>query len=209
MPLDLTRRSVAVAPELLGCLLTSRTPDGEVTVALTEVEAYEGADDPASHAFRGSTRRNAVMFGPAGHAYVYRSHGIHWCLNVVTGPDGVASAVLLRAGQVVDGQDLARSRRGADVAERALARGPGNLARALGLTGEDDGTPLDGPRLLLAPAPSPPSEVTSGPRVGVTLAADVPWRWWVAGEPSVSAYRRSPRAVPVGASGSDTLPACR
>lgn len=209
MPLDLTRRSVAVAPDLLGCLLTSRTPDGEVTVALTEVEAYEGVDDPASHAFRGPTPRNAVMFGPAGHAYVYRSHGLHWCLNVVTGPDGVASAVLLRAGRVVDGADLARSRRGAQVAERSLARGPGNLARALGLTGEDDGTSLAGPRLLLAPPSAPPGDVTCGPRVGVTLAPDVPWRWWVVGDPTVSAYRRSPRAVPSASPASDNLPACR
>lgn len=191
---DLTRPAHEVAPDLLGCLLTSSGPDGVVTVALTEVEAYSGSEDPASHAFRGRTPRNAVMFGPAGRAYVYRSHGLHWCLNVVTGPEGVASAVLLRAGRVVEGRDVARARRGPGIVERALARGPGCLAQALGLTGADDGARLDGPRLLLSPAPSPVGAIVSGPRVGVTQAPDVALRWWVAGDRTVSTYRRSPRA---------------
>lgn len=200
MSLDLARDSTEVAPDLLGCRLTSTTPDGAVTLVLTEVEAYAGESDPASHAFRGRTPRNAVMFGPAGHAYVYRSHGLHWCLNLVTGEPGTANAVLLRAGRVVDGVDLARSRRGAQVVDRNLARGPGNLARALGVTGEDDGTSvLDGPRLRLFPATAPAGSIVAGPRVGVTLAPDDPWRWWVRDDPSVSAYRRSPRALPAPA----------
>lgn len=192
---DLSRPSWEVAPDLLGCRLTCPGPDGEVTIVLTEVEAYEGALDPASHAHRGETPRNAVMFGEAGHAYVYRSHGIHWCLNVVTGTPGTASAVLLRAGRVVRGEDLARTRRGPEVALRALARGPGNLGRALGVHGADTGTDLvDGDRLRLSLTAEPVGQVLAGPRVGVSLAADVPWRFWVAGEPTVSAYRRSPRA---------------
>ncbi|GGD31063.1 DNA-3-methyladenine glycosylase [Nocardioides daphniae] len=198
---DLARPAPVVAPELLGCRLTSHSPDGDVTLVLTEVEAYEGAVDPASHAHRGETPRNAVMFGPAGHAYVYRSHGLHWCLNVVTGTPGAASAVLLRAGRVVDGELLARTRRGAHVAHRSLARGPGNLGQALGITGDDTGSHLlEGPRLRLQLTPDPDevrAEVLSGPRVGVSRAADLPWRFWWAGEPTVSAYRRSPRATAV------------
>lgn len=210
MHLDLSQDSTVVAPALLGSRLTSTSADGSVTVVVTEVEAYAGEDDPASHAFRGRTARNAVMFGPAGHAYVYRSHGLHWCVNLVTGPDGTANAVLLRAGRVVDGVDLARHRRGPRAPARNLARGPGNLAQALGITGEDDGASvLDGARLRLAAPDDEVGEVVAGPRVGVTLAPDVPWRWWIAGDPTVSAYRRSPRAVPRGAVVSDTLPACR
>lgn len=185
-----------MAPALLGACLRHTTPEGTVTVALTEVEAYEGESDPASHAFRGPTPRTRVMFGPAGHAYVYRSHGIHWCINVVTGSEGTASAVLLRAGEVVEGIDLARTRRGDHVSDRALARGPGCLAKALGVDGRHDGTDLlAGGMLTLSPAQGEqPARVTSGPRVGVTQAADVPWRWWVDSHPTVSAYRRSPRA---------------
>ena len=193
----LSRPAPEVAPDLLGCLLTSTTPEGDVTVVLTEVEAYEGEVDPASHAYRGETPRNAVMFGPAGHVYVYRSHGIHWCLNVVTGTPGTASAVLLRAGRVVEGVDLARSRRGAHLPLQALARGPGNLGKALGITGEANGSDLvHGERLRLAPGAEPVGSIVAGPRVGVSLAAEVPWRWRCEGDPSVSAYRRSPRALP-------------
>lgn len=195
------RPSYEVAPDLIGCRFTSHTPDGVVTVQLTEVEAYEGEVDPASHAYRGETARNAVMFGPAGHLYVYRSHGIHWCINIVTGTPGTASAVLLRAGRIVEGEELARTRRGEHVATRTLARGPGNLAKALGVSGADDRTSLtEGDRfeLHIGPTPSSPTPsgtVISGPRVGVTLAADVPWRWSLDGDPTVSAYRRSPRAT--------------
>ena len=133
---DLTRRALEVAPGLVGCVLTVRG----VAVRIVEVEAYEGADDPASHAWRGPTARNAVMFGPAGHVYVYTMHG-HACMNLVCGPAGVASAVLLRAGEVVAGLEEARSRR-PGVRDAWLARGPGNLCRALGVTRADDGAEL-------------------------------------------------------------------
>ena len=193
----LERPSWEVAPDLLGCLLTSTSPEGDVTIELTEVEAYDGEDDPASHAFRGPNSRNAVMFGEAGHAYVYRSHGIHWCLNVVTGTAGAASGVLLRAGRVVTGEELARRRRGAGVANRSLARGPGCLGQALDITLTHSGTDLFGGGLLSLTPGRPSGQVSHGPRVGVTLAPDVAWRWWVTGDPTVSAYRRSPRAVAV------------
>lgn len=198
-PLDAARA-------LLGAVLTHVDEDGvAVAVRICETEAYAGPRDPASHAFRGPTPRNAVMFGPAGRLYVYRSHGLHWCCNVTTG-DGQAGAVLLRAGEVVDGVAVARERRrsaaGAVPPDVRLARGPGNLGQALGLHGEHDGAPLDGTPcpgrggVLLEPpaSPLPPGAVTAGPRVGVSWAADLPWRLWVAGHPAVSAYRRSPRA---------------
>lgn len=195
--LDLHAPSPDVARALLGATLTVRSPEGVVTLVLTETEAYAGAEDPASHAYRGPTRRNAVMFGPAGVLYVYRSHGLHWCANVTTGPDGAASAVLLRAGRVAEGVEAARSRRGAAVGDHRLARGPGNLAQALGLTGADDGVRLDGPRLLLRARVGDEPAVATGPRVGISVAADVPWRFWVAGDPTVTPYRRSARAPAV------------
>jgi DNA-3-methyladenine glycosylase len=180
---------------LLGCLLTA----GGVTVRLTEVEAYAGlGEDAASHAHRGRTARNAVMFGPPGYAYVYFTYGRHWCINVVCGPPGTASAVLLRAGSIVDGVDAARARRPRVHQDRDLARGPARLTSALGIDRAADGTPLldgSGPaRLRPAPAPVPDDLVVSGPRVGVTGEAERPWRFWLAGDPTVSAYRRhSPR----------------
>ena len=179
-----------VAPLLLGAHLVSQVAPGRVVVRITEVEAYAGASDPGSHAFRGRTPRTAVMFGPAGFAYVYLSYGMHWCLNVVTGPVGTASAVLLRAGHVVAGLDTARRRRG-DGPDRDLCRGPARLTRALGLTGDHGGLDLLDPaaplRLELA---SPPSAWSSGPRVGVAGdGALTPWRFWLAGDPTVSAYR--------------------
>ncbi|HWG93266.1 MAG TPA: DNA-3-methyladenine glycosylase [Mycobacteriales bacterium] len=177
-----------VAPALLGAHLRG----GGVTVRLTEVEAYAGESDPGSHAFRGRTPRTAVMFGPAGHAYVYFTYGMHWCVNVVTGPDGTASAVLLRAGEVVEGLDAARERR-PGVRDRDLCRGPARLTRALGVTGELDGTDVlapASPLQLLAGDPVAPSRVRTGPRVGVAGAgAPTPWRFWVDGEPTVSPYR--------------------
>lgn len=192
----LARAAVELAPRLLGWRLTHRSPDGPVSVLLTEVEAYEGEQDPASHAYRGPTDRNRVMFGEAGHLYVYRSHGLHWCCNVVTGTPGHASALLLRAGRVVEGVELATARRAGVVFDR-LARGPGCLTQALGIDGDHDGTDLlTSPRLELA-APDPGRTdlvVRSGPRVGVSRAAEEPWRFWVDGDPTVSAYRRSPRA---------------
>jgi DNA-3-methyladenine glycosylase len=182
-----------VAPQLLGWSLTHETPEGTVTVRLTEVEAYAGAADPASHAFRGPTPRTEVMFGPAGRLYVYRSYGVHWAMNVVTGPAGEASAVLLRAGEVVDGVALARQRRGERTTDPGLARGPGNLAQALGVVGLDTGTDLLTATHLRLRAGLPVGPIAAGDRVGVTQAHDVPWRFWVAGDPTVSAYRRSPR----------------
>ncbi len=174
-----------VAPRLLGASLTHAS----VTVRLTEVEAYAGSDDPGSHASRGPTPRTRVMFGPPGRLYAYFSYGMHVCANVVTGREGTASAVLLRAGEVVDGVDLARERR-ATTRERDLARGPANLCRALGIGLDLDGTDLSrGPvRLVLAAAPEP-GRVSTGPRVGLRGAPDRPWRFWLTGEPTVSAYR--------------------
>lgn len=180
---------------LLGCLLVHDTPDGTVVARLVETEAYYGTTDPASHAWRGPTERTAVMFGPPGRLYVYRSHGLHWCANVVTGTDGHASAVLLRAAVVVEGASTARARRG-DVVDQQLARGPGNLCRALGITDAVAGTDLlSGGPLRLVAGPAVAGPVTVGPRVGVSRAADRPLRFWLAGEPAVSAYRRSTRAV--------------
>jgi DNA-3-methyladenine glycosylase len=164
-----------------------------VTVVLTEVEAYGGVEDPASHAYT-RTPRSEIMYGPPARLYVYRSYGIHHCANVVTGPTEIAAAVLLRSGRVVDGFGLARARRG-DVPDVRLARGPGNLAQALGITLADLGTVVlapEAPVRLGERVESP--EIAAGPRVGVSRAADVPWRLWVAGDPTVSAYRRSPRA---------------
>ncbi|MGV9857699.1 DNA-3-methyladenine glycosylase [Gordonia sp. NPDC003425] len=172
-----------------------------VTVRITEVEAYAGPDDPASHAFT-RTARSDIMYGPADRLYVYRIHG-HHCANVVSGPDGEASAVLLRAGAVTDGLELARRRRGTHVLDEHLARGPGNLCAALGITMNDLGVDLDGPssvRLLPVDLPTPglttpaPPLVSEGPRVGVRRAADRPWRFWITGDRSVSAFRRHPRA---------------
>lgn len=184
--IDLTRRALEVAPELLGCVLRVRG----VGVRLTEVEAYEGADDPASHAYRGLSARNEVMFGPSGHLYVYTMHG-HHCANVVCGPDGVASAVLLRAGEVVEGIELARERR-PGVRDEWLARGPGNLCRALGVTLADRGASLLSGELGLRPGP-PLDAVRVGVRVNVSRAFDRPWRFWL-DSPSVSAAKLHPNA---------------
>jgi len=138
----LGRPAQEVAPDLLGCVFEHETADGLVAVALTEVEAYAGEVDPASHAYRGRTVRNAVMFGPAGHAYVYFTYGMHFCVNVVCMPPGTASAVLLRAGQVIAGEELARARRGPASTPRDLARGPARLCQALGIDRRLDGADL-------------------------------------------------------------------
>ena len=214
-----------VAPWLLGCVLTH---DG-VAVRLTEVEAYAGTDDPGSHAYRGRTTRTAVMFGPPGHLYVYLSHGLHTCANIVTGPAGTASAVLLRAGEVVDGAALARTRRerarSGPVRDHELARGPGNLGRALGLDREHDGIDVcrrTSPVVLHAPSTRagggergparrvPTQGLRTGPRVGVSgeggSGERYPWRFWLPDEPTVSAYRAAasrrdaPRRTPTSAS---------
>ena len=192
------RPSVQVAPDLLGCVLEHETEAGLVAVELTEVEAYAGQADPASHAYRGKTARNAVMFGPPGHAYVYFTYGMYFCVNLVCLPEGTASAVLLRAGTVIEGEDLARARRSrgaAVVAPRDLARGPGRLCQALGidksLNGADvcvAGSPLR-VRWPDARTTDRSAKIRSGPRVGIVHAAEVPWRFWLEGEPSVSVYR--------------------
>lgn len=186
------RPALVVAPELLGCLLTH---DG-VTVRLTEVEAYAGEGaDPGSHAFRGRTPRTEVMFGEAGHLYVYFSYGMHWCANAVCGEEGVAQAVLLRAGEVVAGHDVAATRR-AGLPERDWARGPARLTRTLAIDRAHDGIDVcdGGPVRFDAPSePVDPARVRTGPRVGVSgLGGDgtaYPYRFWIEGEPSVSAYR--------------------
>jgi DNA-3-methyladenine glycosylase len=189
--------ALAVARDLLGRVIEARSAAGTVAVRLTEVEAYGGEADPASHAFRGRTARNAVMFGPAGHLYVYFVYGMHWCANVVCGGDGVASAVLLRAGEVVRGVELARARRPAARSERELARGPARLTGALGVAAALNGVDLcapGSPVRLLVGAPVADGAVRTGPRVGVVAAGDRPWRLWVADDPTVSTYRpRVPR----------------
>ncbi len=183
---DLAGPAEDVAPLLLNATIR----DDEVAVRIVEVEAYAGAGDPASHAFRGPGVRNAVMFGPPGRAYVYLSHGIHLCLNVVCHPEGVGGGILLRAGEVVEGVEVARERRGG---QRHLARGPGRLGQALAVTMADSGTDLRAGRLRLEPG-SPVTAVAHGPRVGVSKAADRQWRFWLEGDPFVSDYRRSKRA---------------
>ncbi len=195
---DLAHPAEEVAPKLLGAMLTHETPEGTVSVNITETEAYSGTADPASHAYRGRTPRNAVMFGPAGHLYVYRSHGLHWCANIVTGADGIASAVLIRAGRVIEGEDLARTRRGAKIESPRLARGPGNFCQALGITAEHNGTDLlAGASVTLSEGePVPAALIRVGPRVGVSRAHDWQHRFCLAGDPTVSAYRLSPRAKP-------------
>jgi DNA-3-methyladenine glycosylase len=185
------------ARELLGWHIVANG----VSVRLTEVEAYRGADDAASHAYRGRTPRNAVMFGPAGHLYVYFTYGMHWCLNVTMGADGEAAAVLLRAGEVVDGLDAARARRPRVPLDRDLARGPARLAATLGLDGAANGLDLFDSRVRLEPRSEPVQRIEAGPRVGVSKEKERPWRFWVAGEPTVSQYRphvpkrRATRAV--------------
>jgi DNA-3-methyladenine glycosylase len=207
------RSSVQVAPDLLGCVLEHETAAGLVAVELTEVEAYAGQADPASHAYHGRTRRNAVMFGPPGHAYVYFTYGMHFCVNLVCLPEGSASAVLLRAGRVIEGEDLARARRTgrrgrADTSEpgvldrpvlpsRDLARGPARLCQALAIDRSLDGADVCAVNSVLRvrwPDPrttrrSGENRIASGPRVGIASAAGVPWRFWIEGDPTVSPYR--------------------
>lgn len=196
--MDLAHPAEEVAPKLLGAILTHETPEGTVSITITETEAYSGSADPASHAYRGRTPRNAVMFGPAGHLYVYRSHGLHWCANIVTGADGIATAVLIRAGRVIEGEELARERRGGKVESPRLARGPGNFCQALGITAEHNGTDLlTGASVALSEGePVPAAHIRVGPRVGVSKAHDWQHRFYLAGDPTVSAYRLSPRAKP-------------
>ena len=176
-----------VAPELLGATLVVNGVGGTIV----EVEAYDH-EDPAAHGYRGLTARNASMFGPPGHAYVYRSYGIHWCLNLVCEEQGSASAVLVRALEPLEQIELMRERRGLEDV-RLLCAGPGRLCQALGVTREHDGLPLDEPPFELRPRTSDPTVVT-GPRIGITQAADRPWRYGVAGSPFLSRPFRAPGA---------------
>ncbi|MCY1159201.1 MAG: DNA-3-methyladenine glycosylase [Citricoccus sp.] len=211
MPGDLTvleRGGLRAAPLLLGSTLTVARGGTVVGVRLTEVEAYEGQRDPGSHAYRGPSPRNATMFGPAGHVYVYFTYGMHWCMNIVCGTEGTSSAVLLRAGEVTVGLDAAVARRGAPAGPR-LASGPARLAQALGIGAGDDGSVL-----LSGPGPEDHAEqapdgiwlsgirsrrrpgTLTGPRTGVSGPGggpEFPWRFWLPDEPSVSPYRPAVR----------------
>jgi DNA-3-methyladenine glycosylase len=191
---SLERPVLEVAPSLLGATLVRNTPAGPIELRITEVEAYAGELDPGSHAFRGRTARNAVMFGPAGHAYVYFTYGMWHCLNVVCGPEGRASGVLLRAGRVLKGAEAARRRRNSARNDNELAKGPARLATALdvdrSLNGTDLCTDALGPLTLLPGSPPRSGLVRSGPRTGVGGdGAHRPWRFWIAADPTVSPYR--------------------
>jgi DNA-3-methyladenine glycosylase len=215
---DLEALPLEIAPRLLGALLTTQVEGELVVVRLTEVEAYHGlgtgaVPDPGSHARAGQTARNATMWGEPGHLYVYLSHGIHSCVNVVCGPDGVAGGVLLRAGEIVEGQDVAVRRRPRAQTARDLARGPGRLGQALGLRhpahdGIDaivggGGVAAEGEVVALGPERAgararldlpraAAASISAGPRVGVAGVAgthEFPWRFWIAGDPTVSSFR--------------------
>lgn len=193
-----------IAPRLLGGILTVCVDEQTVALRITEVEAYHGkgtgpVPDPGSHARMGYTKRNATMWGEPGHLYVYLSHGIHSCANVVCGPEGEAGGILLRAGEVIEGVDIARGRRPAARADRDLARGPGRLGDAMGLRhalhdGIDvvAGTPFGGAISGLQLRDEPLPDVASGPRVGIAGVAGTdafPWRFWVPGDRTVSPFR--------------------
>ncbi|MFE7430372.1 DNA-3-methyladenine glycosylase [Streptomyces sp. NPDC014735] len=183
-----------VAPDLLGRILVRTTPDGPIELRLTEVEAYAGEADPGSHAFRGRTPRNSVMYGPPGHAYVYFTYGMWHCLNLVCGPEGRAGGVLLRAGEIQVGAELTRVRRTSARSDKELAKGPARLATALDIDRALDGTDAiahPGNALhLLHGTPPPRDRVRNGPRTGVGGdGATHPWRFWIDGDPTVSPYR--------------------
>jgi DNA-3-methyladenine glycosylase len=225
-----SRPSTEVAPDLLGCVLWHDSPEGLVAVRLVEVEAYQGAHDPASHAYRGRTARNAVMFGPPGHMYVYFTYGMHFCANLVCQPPGLPEAVLLRAGEVVAGSELAAQRRagengrapasgrrgnGRTLRAVDLARGPARLCQALDIDRRLDGADVCKPGSPMGIGPAWPADsdaagpavISTGPRVGIRQAADRPWRYWLAGDGHVSLYRplkpRAPRPKPVTGGGAE------
>ncbi len=182
------RDPVDVAPQLLNKVLVH----GERSGRIVEVEAYRGADDPASHAFRGLTKRNAIMFGPPGYLYVYFTYGMHWCANTVCGPPGVGDAVLLRALAPLTGLDAMRALRPRARVERDLTSGPARLCQALGITGGSDGADLvggDRDLVIVDDGVAPPARPGVSGRVGVTHASELPWRWWVPGDGNVSRAR--------------------
>jgi DNA-3-methyladenine glycosylase len=211
----LDRSAPEVAPALLGCVLEHESAEGLVAVELTEVEAYAGGVDPASHAYRGRTARNAVMYGPPGYAYVYFTYGMHFCVNVICMPEGTAEGILLRAGRIVEGKELARDRRtrhrpgaaapGA-ISARDLARGPARLCQALAIDRTQNGADLCDPASPLrlrrndsragqdnrddtSVSKDGQPEISVGPRVGVSAGADTNWRFWLTNDPTVSVYR--------------------
>lgn len=192
------RDSVELAPLLLGAVLAYDSDEGRVAVRLSEVEAYRGVgEDPGSHAFRGKTRRNAVMFGEAAHLYAYFTYGMHTCLNVVAGRSGESAGVLLRGGTVVEGLELARARR-PGASDRDLARGPARLAVAMGVPLSAGGSDLLAPPFALE-VPTEPIVAAQGPRTGISGAgggAAFPWRFWIPDDPGVSPYRRHARSHP-------------
>lgn len=185
--IDFAQPADVVAPQLLGCVITHNG----VSIRLTEVEAYAGAQDPAAHTYRGKTARNAAMFGPPGRLYVYFSYGIHYNGNIVCAPEGDGQGCLMRAGEVIEGEELARERR--QRPDRALipfdnlARGPGNLGQALGLTLPDNGTEAQ----LTMREQEP--EWVAGPRIGISKNSDAPWRFWIPGDKTVSSPRGYPK----------------
>lgn len=190
------RPVLEVARDLLGRVLVRSTELGAIELRLTEVEAYAGPADPGSHAYRGRTDRNAVMFGPPGHAYVYFTYGMWHCMNIVCGPAGTASGVLLRAGEITAGADLARKRRTTSRRPADLAQGPARLATALDIDRELNGAdlcpadPSASPLRVLAGRPPAPEDIRNGPRTGVGGdGAEHPWRYWIAGDHTVSPYR--------------------
>ncbi|MEP7160944.1 MAG: DNA-3-methyladenine glycosylase [Dermatophilaceae bacterium] len=188
----MARTVLQVAPDLLGRIFSY----GGVALRITEVEAYDGENDPASHAYRGRTARTAVMFGPPGHLYVYFTYGMHFCANVVTGREGVASAVLLRAGEVVGGREIAAARR-PGIRPRDWARGPARLTRTMGLKREENGLDVctgdAGTAFAAGDEDVDPTRIRTGPRVGVSGpggdGVGYPWRFWLDAEPTVSVYR--------------------
>jgi DNA-3-methyladenine glycosylase len=195
--IDFSATAVEVAPLLLGAAITHDSPEGRVAVRLTEVEAYLGDGlDPGSHAFRGRTRRNASMYGEPGRLYTYFTYGMHVCANVVCSPSGEASAVLLRAGEVIEGQELARSRRPTSRSDVDLARGPALLVKALGIALSDDGAELGVEPFSLAPASGRASGIATSLRTGVSGdggRAPFAWRFYLEGDPTVSPYKRHPK----------------
>ncbi|WP_052868241.1 DNA-3-methyladenine glycosylase [Streptomyces niger] len=197
MPLPRTffdRPVLEVAPDLLGRTLVRNTPEGPVELRLTEVEAYDGENDPGSHAYRGRTERNASMFGPPGHAYVYFIYGMWFSLNLVCGPDGYASGVLLRAGEVLSGTDQVAERRPKSRRTTELAQGPARLATGLAIDRQLNGTDVcagpEAPLSVLTGTPADRGRIRNGPRTGVGgEGATHPWRFWIEGDPTVSPYR--------------------
>ncbi len=200
-PIDITellqKPATVVAPYLLGALVRHESPEGPVVVRLTEVEAYLGPrdsehPDPGAHSYRGKTNRNAVMFGPPGHLYVYFTYGMHFCANLVCRPEGLSSGCLLRAGEIVEGLDVARLRRPTAKHDYELARGPARLTKAMGFNLSHNGIAALGGDVTVTLPSTPEPNVRTGPRVGLSGPGgteNYPWRFWLEGEKTVSQFR--------------------